>query len=746
MEEKEQIIQLYSALSLCNDTINNVKDISELFAQICKDILTINHISMAWIGLVDENSSQLKPVSYCGIGTQYIKDISIKIKDDLLGNGPSGIAYKQAKPYWCQDFLNDPHTTPWHDRARQFHWRSSAALPIGTGTKIIGTLNLYSDTLNAFDQKTQELLLKMTSNITHALNAFESETARTQAESALKESYNLLSSIINSLPTRVFWKDKDLTYLGCNTAFAKDAGTNSPDEMIGKTDQQMPWKDQADLYNADDLTVITSKKPKLFFEEPQTTPNGETIWLRTSKLPLLDAKGEVIGIIGLYDDITEQKQSEKRILYMANYDSLTGLPNRAKLESKIEYNIALSKKNQWNFSLIFLDIDNFKDINDTLGHNIGDQLLIEFSKRVRDVLRDEDTIARLGGDEFIILLPMTDAAQAQKIAEKLLFTVYQPFTIQQNELTVTVSMGISVYPDDGMDKDTLYKNADTAMYRTKYNGKNNYSFFTQEMQMQTKRNLLLTNALHNAIAHDELHVVYQPQISLTTHKLVGLEALLRWEHPEYGNISPAEFIPLAESSGLILSIGDWVMKTAVGQLKNWLNRGLQDISISVNLSAVQFNQANLQHNIIQLLDEIDLPASYLEIELTESAIMSNPESAINIINQLHHVGIKIAIDDFGTGYSSLSYLKKFKAYKLKIDQSFVRDITIDPEDKAIVNAIINMANSLGLQTIAEGVETLEQLKYLEENGCDEVQGYYYSKPLTVNEFEKRYLESNESKK
>ncbi|QOP41949.1 sensor domain-containing phosphodiesterase [Sulfurimonas marina] len=738
MEEKEQIIELYSALSLCNDTINNVKNISELFSQICQDILTINHISMAWIGLVDENS-QLKPVSYCGVGTQYIKDISIKIEDDILGNGPSGIAYKQKEPYWCQDFLNDPHTTPWHARARKFHWKSSAALPIGTAHKLIGTLNLYSDTLNAFDQKTQELLLKMTSNITHALNAFESEAARSQAENALKESYTLLSSIINSLPTRIFWKDKNLTYLGCNTAFAKDAGKSSSDEIIGKNDHQMPWKDQANLYNTDDLKVINSKKSKLFFEEPQTTPNGDTIWLRTSKLPLFDAQGEVMGIIGLYDDITEQKHSEERVLYMANYDALTGLPNRAKLESKIEYNIALSRKNHWNFALIFLDIDNFKDINDTLGHNVGDKLLIEFSKRVLGFLRDEDTIARLGGDEFIILLPITDAKQAQKMAEKLLFTVYQPFTIEQNELTVTVSMGISIYPNDGVDKETLYKNADTAMYRTKYNGKNNYSFFTQEMQMQTKRNLLLTNALHNAIAHNELYVVYQPQISLTTHKLVGMEALLRWEHPVFGSVPPSEFIPIAESSGLILSIGDWVMKTAVQQLKNWQTKGLHDVSISVNLSAVQFNQANLQHNIIQLLDESALPANYLEIELTESAIMSNPETAINIINQLHSLGIKISIDDFGTGYSSLSYLKKFKAYKLKIDQSFVRDITIDPEDKAIVNAIINMANSLGLQTIAEGVETQEQLKYLEENGCDEVQGYYYSKPLVVDEFEEKYL-------
>lgn len=730
---------------------------------------------------------------------------------------------------------------------------------------VVGVLNLYSTKVEAFSEETKTLLYKMVSNLNHALENIDNNIARSKAEEALSESYNLLNSIINSLPTRIFWKDKNLTYMGCNTVFANDAGKESPQEMIGKNDHEMTWKDQADIYNADDKNVMESGVAKLFFEEPQTTPDGETIWLRTSKVPLKNAHNEVIGILGIYDDITKQKNienelrkskqqlntiienepecvklidlkgnllnmnpaglamleaasleeakqksldeyllpqwhapfqklhqkvmqgesgtlefeieglqgtkkwlethavpmydennnvyallgltrdisdkklSQERIVFMANYDPLTELPNRANLEEKLEYIISLSKRNNWNFALMFLDLDNFKDINDTLGHNIGDKLLIELGKKLRDNLRAEDTLARLGGDEFIILLPNTDPNEAKEVAQKILGIVYEPISIGDNQLTVSVSIGISIFPNDGTDKETLYKNADAAMYNAKSSGKNNFYFFTKEMHKTSKRNLALSNALHNAIANDQLYLTYQPQVCSTTGKLLGVEALIRWTHPEFGNISPIEFIPLAENNGLILSIGEWVMKTALQQMSQWHSSGLESIFISVNLSAVQFNQSNLATKIETILEELNFPAQYLELELTENVIMTNTQSTIKVMKELQKLGVSIVIDDFGTGYSSLSYLKKFQIQKLKIDKSFIDDITTDPEDQAIVSAIINIADSLGLKKIAEGVETIEQLTYLRENGCQEIQGYYYDKPLTAQEFEEKYL-------
>jgi diguanylate cyclase (GGDEF)-like protein/PAS domain S-box-containing protein len=691
-------------------------------------------------------------------------------------------------------------------------------------------------------------------------------TDRKKSEEKLKDSYNLLTSIINTVPLRIFWKDTNLNFLGCNTLFAKDAGKLDSRDIIGKSDYELSWKDEAELYRDDDRSVIDSDRAKLFFEEPQTTLDGKKIWLRTSKVPLHDDKGEVIGVLGMYEDITEQKlsedslrksqqhlqaiiqnepecvklidsrgklldmnpaglkmleaesleeaqshtltnyilpqwrtpfvalhkevmsgksgtlefkvkglkgthrwlethavpmrdsnnnvttllgitrditerkQAEMRIQHMANFDSLTGLPNRVKLDEQLSYILNLAKRNEWNFSLMFLDIDNFKDINDTLGHNVGDKLLIGLSERIQSVLREEDTVARLGGDEFIILLPNTDTDGAQQVAQKLLNIIQKPFSIEQHELTVTSSIGIALYPTDGLDKDMLFKNADAAMYRAKNAGRNNYAFFTEEMQTVSRRNLLLSNALRHALQNNQLHLVYQPQIALDTGRIIGAEALLRWEHPELGNVSPAEFIPIAENTGLILAIGEWVLRTAAQQLKSWIEGGMSPIIMAVNLSAVQFRQPNLPDLITGILESTGVSPELLELELTESVTMNNPQGAINIINKLHDRGIRMSIDDFGTGYSSLSYLKKFKVYKLKIDQSFVRDISTDPEDKAIVGAIIHMAESLGLNTIAEGVETVEQLDYLREQGCTEVQGYYYSRPILPKQFEDLYNE------
>ncbi|MDP1784230.1 MAG: EAL domain-containing protein, partial [Sulfuricurvum sp.] len=480
------------------------------------------------------------------------------------------------------------------------------------------------------------------------------------------------------------------------------------------------------------------------------TWHGELINLRKDKSeyiesatisPVKQADGTIINYVAIKENITDKKRIEEHIENLAHYDQLTGLPNRVLLSDRIKYLLNHAQRNEETVAVMFLDLDHFKNINDTLGHTIGDQLLIEIAQRLKAAIRDEDTVSRLGGDEFILLFPDTDVNEAMHIATKLIEAVSIPCTIEHHELVTTPSIGIAIYPYDGEDFETLLKNADTAMYQAKRFSRNAFHFFTQEMQLHSARNLQLVNALRHALERNELQLHYQPQISTQDGRIIGAEALLRWTHPKLGMISPAEFIPIAEDSGQIIQIGEWVLRTAVHQMKAWKENGFNPMVIAVNLSAVQFQQKNIVELITNILDEAQLPHEYLELELTEAVTMNNPQSAIAVMNRLHAQGIRMSIDDFGTGYSSLSYLKQFKVYKLKIDQSFIRNIADDPEDQAIVRAIIDMAKSLGLQTIAEGVETAQQLAFLRHYKCNEIQGYYYSKPLSVVEFENFFKSS-----
>lgn len=439
--------------------------------------------------------------------------------------------------------------------------------------------------------------------------------------------------------------------------------------------------------------------------------------------------------IVVMQDLTNRKAAEKHIEKLAHFDQLTGLPNRTLLQDRFKYLLSLAKRNNQQLAVMFFDLDHFKNVNDSLGHTIGDQLLKELSKVLKNSLREEDTIARLGGDEFIIILPNVGADGATQVASKLLQVTSEPIKVGIHELISTASIGISIYPDDGNDSDTLQKNADSAMYHVKGSSRNGFSFFTPNMQAHSLRTLELSNALRYALKNNELHLHYQPQVSMLDGRIIGMEALLRWNHPELGAISPAEFIPIAEDSGQIISIGKWVLRTACAQLKSWLDKDFPPMIMAVNLSAIQFRHTDIVNMVTDILNEVKLPYEYLELELTESVTMGDPNGAIKVMNQLHAKGIRMSIDDFGTGFSSLAYLKQFKVYKLKIDQSFVRDVTSDLDDQAIVTTIIKMAQSLGMQTIAEGVETIEQLNFLRAQGCDEIQGYYFSKPLSPEQLE-----------
>lgn len=456
---------------------------------------------------------------------------------------------------------------------------------------------------------------------------------------------------------------------------------------------------------------------------------------------LLEMVFDINYALGVFEQRKAHRQAQEEILYLGQHDALTGLSNRSKLEEHARHVIGLAQRNPASMALIFLDLDHFKDINDTLGHGVGDLVLIEMANRLRLALRQEDTISRFGGDEFILMLNNVDAEAATLVVEKVLAVIGQPVSIEHYDLHITASIGVAMFPADGMDVDTLCKNADAAMYRVKQGGRHSYCFFTADMQEKAARKLQLVNELRHALARNQLTLHYQPQVSIQHGHIVGTEALLRWTHPDLGVVSPGEFIPAAEESGLISPIGEWVLRQAVRDLSNWLVNGLPKMVVAVNLSAVQFRDPYLPTLISKILAEEGLPPACLEVELTEGVAMSDSPHVIAMMNAVHERGVRMSIDDFGTGYSSLSYLKKFKVYKLKIDQSFVRDICTDPGDRAIVAAIIHMAKSLGLHTIAEGVETAEQEAFLRAQGCDEGQGYHFSKPLPTTEF-KAYAASH----
>jgi len=471
--------------------------------------------------------------------------------------------------------------------------------------------------------------------------------------------------------------------------------------------------------------------------------SGEIFPCWLSITALRGGGGEITHYIGVSRDISKHKQDEEQIRHLAHYDVLTGLPNRYLLNDRIEQAISQAHREGHPLGLMFLDLDRFKNVNDSLGHQVGDRMLMEVAKCLKGLVREEDTVSRLGGDEFIILLLGVDAEGAAHVASKIIRSMAEPFMIGGNELTITPSIGIAMYPEDGQGIETLLQCADSAMYKAKDTGRNNYRFFTVEMHSHIRRTLQLENALRRALERNELALHYQPQLDISSGDIVGVEALLRWNHPDFGMVSPADFIPIAEDSGLILPIGEWVLRTAVQQNRAWQQAGLGHFAMAVNISAVQFRQASLAQMVGQILREFGLAPGWLELELTESITMEDPLTAIGIMDRLHEQGVRLSIDDFGTGYSSLSYLKRFRINKLKIDQSFVQDITSDPDDEAIVDAVISLADSLQLRTIAEGVETAEQFEFLRSKGCDEIQGYYFSKPLPAQEVEALLRARNE---
>lgn len=449
-------------------------------------------------------------------------------------------------------------------------------------------------------------------------------------------------------------------------------------------------------------------------------------WVMANAFPEFNDEGDILNITVTLIDITDHVKSQEEIHRLAHYDSLTQLPNRFLIHERIDQAIHSSRRENQSFALLFLDLDNFKIVNDSLGHHRGDLLLQQVSDRLKDCLRKGDMAGRLGGDEFVVLLPNTGADGAAHVSSKIIEAINAPFDVEEYLLNIGTSIGISIYPNDGLESDTLTRHADIAMYHAKASGGGRNCFFDSEMNARIEYRLVMERDMHLALEQHQFQLRYQPQIDLSSGKIVAVEALIRWPHPQRGMISPAEFIPIAEDSGLIMQIGLWVLQRACRDIKIWLAEGHPSIKVAINLSLRQLQNPQLFAQIIDIIDETGIPPACLELELTESVMMENHDVTLDFMAQCRNFGINFSIDDFGTGYSSLSYLTKLPLDKIKIDRAFVKDIAKDSDANTIVSAIISMAKSLRLKIVAEGVETEEQLNYLKECGCDTVQGFYFS--------------------
>jgi len=558
----------------------------------------------------------------------------------------------------------------------------------------------------------------------------EDITARVESEHALREAERRYRSLFDNAIEGIFRTTPDGRYLDANPALARIYGFATPHELVASL-RDIKSQLYVDPGRREEFMRIVKARGEISgFESCVYRKNGDTIWISENARAVFDDEGRVLHYEGTVEDITERRQNQARIEQQANYDALTGLANRSLLNDRLQQAIYTAASYGARLAVVFVDLDRFKYVNDTLGHDVGDRLLQVMAERLTSAVSATDTVARLGGDEFVLLLHGHAGQETVATAlERLLPTIAAPLRSGQSDLEVTCSVGVALYPDDGGDPATLLKHADSAMYRAKEQGRNNFQFFTAELNRAIKERFEIERQLRRALERGQFELHYQPRVDLTARRIIGAEALIRWHLPGRGMVSPAAFIPVAEEIGLIGQISEWVLETASMQNKRWAEAGLPCV-VSVNISPQQFRGDSLVPLIARVLDQAGIDPSSLEIEITESTVMHSGERMVEMLHAIKQLGVHIAVDDFGTGYSSLSYLKRFPVDRLKIDRSFVQHIA-DTDDAVIVRAIIALGHNLGLKVLAEGVETEEQLAFLRANSCDELQGFYISKPVSA---------------
>jgi diguanylate cyclase (GGDEF)-like protein len=781
----QRLAKMFAALSATNEAILRTNSREELYQQVCEAALQSGNFNGTVVLLPEAATGMLKAVAGAGENIGLLTQVPFSIDPAIAyGRGICGTAFRTQKICINNNLFSDKRVRSWQQDAQRAGVGASAALPLIQSGKSIGVLMVTLAETDSLDDDAVSLLTRMADNLSFGLDNLDRETERKRSERAarrLAKMYAALSAtneailrartavelyqlvcdaavhVGNSLAAAVLLIEPETTSLrpvvGTGQSVEQIEQTRfsiDPDDVYGRgvcgkafrtqsthvnedvlnSDQGKPWREsslQTGVVASCGVPLTNDGKSIgviLFFLSKSSAMDKEII-------ALLTRIGKNVSFaLENFDRADEKNQADERIQFLATHDDLTRLPNRVMFNQLFEQSIRLARRDNHQCAVLFIDLDRFKVINDSLGHAAGDTLLIEVAKRLRDCVRDSDVVGRLGGDEFVVMLDrISDRDQVAVVARKILAALLSPILLAGHECSTTGSVGIAVFPENGNNALTLTKNADIAMYLAKEEGKNDFRFFSSEIKSQSIERLMLEADLRHALELDQFTLHYQPKLDVQTGRITGLEALLRWVHPELGDLPPMEFISLAEETGLIIPIGLWVLKTACAQNMAWQRDGLPAISMAVNLSPRQFLDENLLRDIDELLMSTGMPAHLLQLEITESMVMQNVDRAVKVLDQIQSRGVRLAIDDFGTGYSSMSLMKQFPIDTIKIDRSFVRDLENSSQDRAIAKAIISMGKALGLTVVAEGVETAEQDAFLRGHECDELQGYLFSRPI-----------------
>jgi len=732
----ERLNRIYSALSAINQLIVHVGSQKELLDGACRIAVERGGFTIAWVGMLEDDGKTVRLAARHG-GSDDIFNRAGPFVAEPPFRTPGEIAIGEDRTFLSNDLSAEPSVKEIQPLLKEYGLQSAAACPLHANGRTIGAFCLYASEPGFFDSSLTGLVQEVVGDLSYALENYHRDSLHREAEASLKsaEEFNRLSRrVIEASPSGVMITsagEPDLSLIYVNRAFERITGFGRQ-EVMGRNPHFLygEERDQRGL-----ITIRDAIKNRI---EGQAVlryyrKDGTPFWNELTVAPVFDDKGVVTHFVGIINDITERKQYEEQLERQYSQDTLTGLASRNLLQDRVEQAIAAARHDEHGIALLFIDLDQFKRINDSLGRAAGDSVLREVSERLRRQVETRDTVARINSDEFVILLTdIQDTGDLPAHANQVLESFARPFKVADREMNISASIGISVFPEDGDDYNTLLRNADIAMYQAKQVRADHFRFYTNDMNVLALERVDMESRLRRAVDEHRMMLYYQPLIELGSERVVGAEALLRWRDEERW-IAPDEFIPLAEETGLIIPLGQWVLEEATRQIRSWRKQGL-DLRVSVNLSARQFRDPRLAEHIRAALEDAGVPANRLQLEITESVVMDSAEEAARILGEIQSLGLGISIDDFGTGYSSLAYLRRFPIDQFKIDRSFIHDLEQHNESEAIVLAIIRLAISLGLSTVAEGVETEGQHAYLAQVGCDQVQGFFYSKALPADEF------------